>query len=120
MKTIIKVLIAILLANALFRVATAYISYYQFKDAVDEMVTRTNGSDDQLRKKVVELAERFEEPVDPDAISVRRSENHIYIETSYKKAVPVLPGYQYQWPFTVTVDGFVIVPQRPGGESPHP
>jgi len=121
MKTIIKLAIAIAIANALFHVGTAYLSYFQFKDAVDELATHTVGTDAQMREKVVELANKYDEPVDPEAIDIRHTEQHIFIETSYTKDVALFPGYVRKWPFEMKVDGFVIQPQRlQGGQSPNP
>ena len=112
MKTIIKLLIAVALANALYHVATAYLSYFQFKDAVDELATHTTGTDAQMKDKVAELATKYDEPVDPDAITIRHEVQHVFIETSYAKDVQLFPGYVRKWPFEMKVDGYVIVPQR--------
>ena len=112
-KSVVKVVIAVLLANALWRVASAYISYYKFEDAVQEYSIRTGGkSDDAVKSRVAELAAQYEEPVDADAIAVRRNEQHTYIDLSYTKPVAIVPGYEYQWPFSVKVDGYVIDPQH--------
>jgi hypothetical protein len=118
-KSIIKIVIAVLLANAIWRVASAYISYYKFQDAVQEYAIRTSGkSDDTVKSRVAELAAQYEEPVDADAISVTRNEQHTFIEASYTKPVAVLPGYEYQWPFSVKVDGYVIDPQHATEPAP--
>ena len=112
-KSIVKIIIAVLLANAIWRIASAYISYYKFQDAVQEYSIRTSGkSDDVVKGRVAELAAQYEEPVDADAINVRRDEQHTYIDFSYTKPVAVVPGYEYQWPFSVKVDGYVIEPQH--------
>lgn len=112
-KSIVKIVIAVLIANAIWRVASAYISYYKFEDAVQQYAVRTSGkSDDQVKTRVAELAAQYEEPVDADSIDVRRTEEHTYIETSYTKPVAVLPGYDYQWPFSLKIDGYVIEPQK--------
>ena len=112
-KSLIKILIAVALANALWHITSAYISYYKFKDAVNEQAIHSGGrSESQLRDKVIELAMTYGEPIDPDAITIRRAEEHTIVETSYSKPVALVPGYEYQWPFTMSVDAFVIVPAR--------
>ena len=118
MKAIIKLAIAIALANALFQVGRAYLAYFQFKDAVEELALHTTGTDEQMKEKVVELAAKFDEPIDPEAIAIRHEVSHIFIETSYTKDVQLFPGYVRKWPFDVAVDGFVIVPQRLPGSGP--
>ena len=53
-KSIIKALIAVALANALWHVASAYMSYYRFKDAVSELSLHSlDKSESQIRDKVV-------------------------------------------------------------------
>jgi len=112
-KSIVKIVLAVLFANALWHIASAYISYYKFEDAVQEYSTRSGGkTDDEVKARVAELAAQYEEPVDADSVDVRRTEQHTYIETSYAKPVAVLPGYDYQWPFSLKVDGYVIQPQK--------
>jgi hypothetical protein len=112
-KSIIKIVIAVLLANALWRIASAYISYYKFQDAVQEYSIRSGGkSDDEIKNRVAELASQYEEPVDADSVQVTKNEQHTYIEASYTKPVAVLPGYEYQWPFSMKADGFLIEPRR--------
>jgi hypothetical protein len=113
MKALIKLAIAVLLANALWHAAAAYISFYRFRDSVDELASHAAGrSDVQLKEKVMELAATYEEPVDPDALEIRHENDHLYIDTEYIKPVALFPGYEYQWPFTLNVDGFVIIPKR--------
>ena len=120
-KSLIKILIAVAIANALWHIASAYISYYKFQDAVNEQAIHSGGrSETQLRNKVIELAGTYGEPIDPDAVAVRREEEHTIVETKYIKPVALFPGYEYQWPYSLKVDAFVILPTKLGGESPNP
>jgi hypothetical protein len=32
----------------------------------------------------------------------------VSVKTSYTSPVAILPGYEYQWPFSVDVDAYVI------------
>ena len=119
MKTLIKLAIAIAAANAIFHVASAYLSHYQFKDSVEELAMHTSGTEAQMKDRIVELAGKYEEPVDPDAISIRREEHHTFVEMSYSKDVQLFPGYVRKWPFEVKVDAFIIAQQKVTG-SPNP
>jgi hypothetical protein len=113
-KTIIKFAIVVVLANGIWRVGSAYTSYYRFRDAVAEVALRSKGmTDDQLKDKVMALAAEYDEPIADDAIAVERDERHTAIEASYVKPISVLPGYDYQWPFSLNVDTLVITPVRP-------
>jgi hypothetical protein len=112
-KTIIKLAIVALLANAVWRVGSAYISFYKFKDAVSELALHSKGkSVDEIKSKVLELAEMYDEPVDADDVSVRREDPHTIVEGSYKKPVLLAPGFEYAWPFTLSVNEMVMNPTK--------
>jgi hypothetical protein len=114
-KSIIKIAIAILIANGIFQVSSEYVNHYRFNDAVLELATHALGrTDTQLKDKVMELAATYSEPVDADALTIRQEEHHTYVETKYTKPIAVVPGYEVQWPFALNVDGFVIVPTKAG------
>ena len=108
-KLAIKLTIAALLANATWRVGSAYADYYRFTDAVQQ-VTQYRGSktDDQIHDRVFELAATYDIPVTDENLTVVRRDNHTIVEGSYKLPIDLLPRYKYLWPFTVHVDTFVI------------
>jgi hypothetical protein len=115
MKTIIKLAVVIVIANGIWRLGTAYMSYYRFKDAVADLAVHSTGMTvEQVKDRVVELAAAHDEPIAADAIAVRREEHHTFVDGSYTKPVAVLQGYEYPWPFSLNVDGFVIVPVKVG------
>ena len=114
-KAFIKLALIVLVANALWRVGSAYVSYYRFQDAVKDMAVHSRGmSDDQVKDRVMELAAAYDEPLAAESVAVRRDEHHTFVDGSYTKPVAVLPGYEYAWPFSLNVDGFVIVPVKLG------
>jgi hypothetical protein len=119
-KTLIKLAIVALLANALWRLGTTYSSYYRFKDSVYSAALQQGRSDDNLREKVAELATTYDVPLKAENVTIRREEeHHVVIEGSYKKAIALLPGYEYAWPFSVSVDAYIIAPPRLN-ELPRP
>ena len=112
-KTIIKLAIVALLANGIWRVGSAYMSFYRFKDSVDEMALHSKGKTvEELKDQVLELAASYDEPIDAEALSVRREDPHLIVEGSYKKRVLLAPGFEYAWPFTFKVDEMVLVPVK--------
>jgi hypothetical protein len=120
-KSIIKIAIAILIANAIFQIAAEYVNHYRFNDAVLELATHSVGkTDSQLKDKVMDLAATYSEPVDPETLTIRQDEHHTFVEAKYTKAIAVVPGYEVQWPFALDVDGFVIVPTKAGDLLPNP
>ena len=108
-KTIIKLAVVALLANGIWRVGSAYLSFYRFKDAVDEMALHSKGKTvEELKDKVLDLAASYDEPIDAEGLSVRREDPHLIVEGAYKKRVLLAPGFEYAWPFTLHVDEMVI------------
>jgi hypothetical protein len=104
-KTLLKLAIVVLLANAMWRAGSAYLSYYKFNDAVTEVaITSKNKTDDELREKVMKLAMEYEQPIEADAVTIRHDGTRVFIEGSYKKPVALFPGGEYQWPFSLSAD----------------
>ena len=65
-------------------------------------------SEDRLRQKILELASMYDVPLTEEAVTIRRDQRHTFVEGSYISPVAVLPGYEYQWPFSMAVDAYVI------------
>ena len=108
MKVIVKLLIAALIANGIWRVGSAYLAYYRFKDAVTE-TTQYRGAktDVQLRQRVFELASEYDIPIDEN-LTVTGKDNHTIVEGTFKRPIDLLPGFTYEWPFTVHVDTLIL------------
>jgi hypothetical protein len=106
MKLILKLLAAALLANAVWHVGSAYLTYYRFKDAVEQAVLfGEQKTRDQLRRSVLDLATQYDVPLETDNLSVRRDDrNHTYVEGSYTQPIDVMPWYRYPWEFSWKVD----------------
>jgi len=115
MKLLIKLAIVALLANAVFRVGTEYITYIKFRDAIRDAAMFKAKTDDELRKRIMELAGDYEIPLDEDAVTIRREERHVFVEGSYKKQVEIAPRFEFDWPFTWSIDAMTstIVPAFP-------
>jgi hypothetical protein len=114
-KTLVKLIVVALFANALWRVGSTYATFYKFKDSVTEAATQEGTAEDDLRRKIVELARTYDVPLTAPAITITREAQHTSVQASYTKPVAVLPGYEYPWPFTVDIDAYPIVtPTRRG------
>jgi hypothetical protein len=112
-KAILKLIAVVLIANALWRVGSAYASFYRFKDSVRAAAMDQRQSEDHLRQKILELASMYDVPLTEEAITIRREQGHTIVESPYTTPVAVLPGYEYQWPFSVDVDAHVIASTSP-------
>ena len=114
LKFLIKLALAAIVANAVWRTGSAYVSYYKFKDAVTEAAQFAGGrSDDDLHAQVMQIAGDFDLPVDSDAVTVRRKSEHTLIDGSYTQVIEVFPGVRYPWAFTWSIDVLSIPGARP-------
>jgi hypothetical protein len=113
-KLLVKLALAALIANAAWRLGSAYVTFYRFKDAVAETAQFGNQrSKAELQQRVLELASQYDIPLAADAVSVRRDDpNHTIIDGSYTQPVNVLPGYRYLCPFVWHVDVFTVGPSK--------
>ena len=104
-KTLIKLAIVVLLANAIWRAGSAYLSYYKFEDAVTDVAIKSRDkTDEELRTKVMVLAMEYDEPIAAEDVTIRREDKHLVIEGSYTKPVAIFPWYDYQWTFSLKGD----------------
>jgi hypothetical protein len=111
-RTVIKLAIVALLANATWQVFNVYWPYYKFKDAIHATAQfRGDKTDDQIRSRILELAEQFGVPLSEEALSVRQENKHTIVDAAYTHPVEVFPRYTYRWPFTIHVDTFTVIPQ---------
>jgi hypothetical protein len=118
LKLLIKLALAALLANAAWRLGSAYLTFYRFKDAVTEAAQfGGDKTDTELQQRVVDLASQYDIPLTEDGLLVRRNDrNHTFIDGSYTQPVDLLPGYRYPWPFSWQIDVFTLrtpPPSRP-------
>ena len=112
MKTIIKLIVVALLANALWHVGSVYLAYYKFEDAVHAAAMEGGKADDSLRRKITELAMTYEMPLTGEAVTIHREQNHTSVEASFTRRIAVLPGFEVAWPFNLRVDAYVLSPAR--------
>jgi hypothetical protein len=115
-KLIVKLAIAALIANAAWRIGTAYYQFYTFKDAAREVAMSPRATEAQIRKTIMELADEYDAPLDDDDLVVEQTDRHVVVDASYVRTVEFIPGYAYPWHFAWTVDAIVI----PGVAPPPP
>jgi hypothetical protein len=107
---LIKLAITALLANAAYQFGSEYLNYYKFKDSVRNAATfrKPKDTDEDLKLQIEDLAFGYDIPLDDDAIRVTsddsRAVGRSVVEISYVKPVQVLPGYQYPFSFSFSVD----------------
>jgi hypothetical protein len=113
MKSLIKLLIAALIANATWRIGSEYLSYYKFKDSVREFTQhRASKNESQIRGRIMELATQYDVPLDDDSLTITHVNNHTIVDGSYVKPIDVVPTFRYNWPFKFHIDTYVVDPEQ--------
>jgi hypothetical protein len=105
MKTLFKLVIAILVLNAAVRGALAMYQYYQFKDAAQQAVLFGQRADpEDIQANIVAKATELSVPVRPDDIKVSRDGQRTVAEGYYIQPVQFFPNYPWPVKFTFLVD----------------
>ena len=105
LRLIVKLAIAALVANAAWRIGSAHVSYYKFKDAVSEEAQfGADKTEDQLRQRVLTLAQQYDLPVGEDDFTVTQTSQRTRIAGAYTTQIEVVPGFKYSWPFKWDVE----------------
>src|SRR5256885_1956287 len=108
-KTIVKLVIAALVVNACWRSANVVLKYFNFKDAVHEMVLFSNAkSDAQMEAKVMELASQFDVPVAAENVEILHQENRTIINANYTDKIELIPTKSFPFQFKVNVEAFNV------------
>jgi hypothetical protein len=104
-KLLLKLAVVALLANASWRVGSAYVAHYKFTDAIQQtLLFRGNKTDEALRQRISELASDFDIPVTDDAVTLKTLEHQTTVDGSYTRIIELVPGFKYPWAFTFHVD----------------
>ena len=115
MKTIVKILIAAAIINAVARGFFAASSYYELKDDTQQAVTFGGESrTDQIQNQILESAETLKLPVDPDSVEVTRNGLRTTAAVQYTQPVEFFPSYTYPVDFRFTVEAQSVQ----GGRAP--
>jgi len=109
-RTLIKLALVALVANALVRAVPVYWSHFKFKDAVQETARfSAKRSERDVQERVLSIANRFDIPIDLGDIQVRKDGETTFVETAYETEIEYFPGQRYRAHFDVKVEG---VPPR--------
>ncbi len=105
MKTLFKLVVAILVLNAAVRGALAMWEYYQFKDAAQQIVLFSQRVEpEEIQATIVARATEMHVPVQPDDVKVSRDGQRTVAEGSYTRPVEFFPNYPWPVKFTFIVD----------------
>ena len=104
-RTLLKLALVALVANAGWHLFGAYSPNYKFEDAIQYAAqNRGSLSDEALQQRILEMAAQFEVPVTASDVTVTQRGNHTLVDVSYVRPVDLAPGFRYPWPFSIHVD----------------
>jgi hypothetical protein len=108
-KTIIKLLIAIALINAVVRTGLVAVRYYELKDAVQQLVTfSADAAPNDIQNHIMEKAEELQVPLNYDDVDVTRDGPRTIATASYTEPIELFPSYQYPYTFSFSVEGLSL------------
>ena len=103
-RTLIKLAVVLALLNALYRFGDAYWDHYQFEDSVQQMAQFSQqATADDVRAKVLELAQTQDIPLTTENLSVTHVPRRIEVDGVYVRELPLFPGYIKPWEFKLHV-----------------
>jgi hypothetical protein len=102
MKTIIKIVVALVLVIAMFNAGRAAFNNYAFEDAVHEgLLFDPGATDEKLVDMVMKLAREYEIPMEAGDIKINSRGSDLIINMSYTDTVVLVPGIlEREWTFT--------------------
>jgi hypothetical protein len=107
MKTILKLLIALVVVNAMARGAMAAWTFYEFRDASQQLVLFGAGSSTtDLHNQILARAGELEVPVAPENVDVQREGPRTWAAVAYTQPVEFFPRWVYPVRLSFTVDAF--------------
>ena len=109
MKTLLKLVVAILVLNAAVRGGLATWQYYQFKDAAQQVVLFGQRADpEEIQANIIAKATELSLPVRPDDVKVSRDGQRTVAQGSYIQPVDFFPNYPWPVKFTFVVDAISL------------
>ena len=109
-KKVVSLIVVALVANAVLRLGIVVLHDQQFKDAVRELALFAAQppakTDEVLRKKVMQLAQDNQIPLDPDFVEISRYNSDfgekVTIKFAYAVMVQLAPWYSRRFDFDYT------------------
>jgi hypothetical protein len=110
-RTLLKLALVALVANAMWHLFGAYSPHYRFRDGVQYAAQyRGDSSDEVLQEKILAMASQFDVPVGPGEVSVTHDGMHTMVHVAYVRPIDLAPGFTYPWPFSFDVDILTLTP----------
>jgi hypothetical protein len=115
-KLLIKLAVAALVANALYRIGSEYLTFVRFRDDVRASAIYRAKTDDELNRRIMALAAEYDIPLVSRNVTIARAGDRLTVNAAYHKPIEVVPQYPVQWPFDVSLEVQIASPSTlPGG-----
>lgn len=115
MKALLKILLTIAMLNAAARVGLAATSYYQFKDASQEILTfGGQSSPGDLQRDIYRKAQELKVPLGMEDVQVTRNGYSTSAAATYTQPVEVFPSFIYPVPFRFSIEAVSMAGLRQG------
>ena len=112
LRKVIRLGVLLLVVHALYRSVPLFMHYYAFRDAVKEAALFSKGrTDTEITQRVMELAAKYDIPLESEMIQIRRENQTTYIDASYVQEIEWLPTYKKPYAFNVAVDAMSVRPR---------
>lgn len=106
LRLLVRLVILGLLVHAAVRVVPEFWHYMQFKDAVTEVASYPGRrSNDQLKARILELAEDHQVPISLEDIAVTRQGDRVIVSTAWTAQLEYFPRKSWPHDFIVDVEG---------------
>jgi hypothetical protein len=111
MKTLFKLVVFLLIVNALVRFVPPYYHHHEYEQAVEAAALQwRKESDAVLIEQLLAEAAKHQVPVRAQDISIRRTHEHLYVDIAYDVPLELVPTVKSSWKFEVNVDSWVLRP----------
>ena len=114
MKTVIKLLLAAVIANAAYRSGSVALKYYRFQDQTQQMVLFGQSEPvSGLTRQILEEAVKRSVPLEEQGLSVTREGGRTVADVSYSESVEVFPRIVYPITFSFSAEAFGVAGAAP-------
>ena len=114
MKTIIKILLALVILTACFNAGWAAWNNFQFEDAAQQaLLFESRAEDDEVVGIVMKIAGDYNVPLDESAVDVRLIGQDRVVNMTYTTDIVLVPGvYSTEWTFTPRTSTRLLTSKR--------
>jgi hypothetical protein len=113
-KTIIKILLALVILTACFNAGWAAFNNFQFEDAAQQaLLFESRAEDEEVVGIVMKIAAEYAVPLDESGIDVRLVGMDRVVNMTYTTDIALVPGvYSTEWTFTPRTSTRLLTTKR--------